>query len=241
MSTLSFRCVWLGAVCVSTGLTCLAISGKSQAQLRISAVWPYWGLVEIVNTGQSPIALSQIQILTSDLSHPNRTSFTLGTAGFLESNHELVLSSTDTHGCVTNFGCIFVDPAATGFPGFPETFVSAPDAVGPYSIGVTVGGTIHAFFQFTALNSLPADFSSQAATMATNAGIWTNPNDSFRFWSGHAVISPTTRDPKGPGDFAGSVLPEPSSLSLLTIVAIFGSMRRFIRRGDCPIHGQAVF
>lgn len=221
MSTLSFRRVWLGAICVLAAWIFLSAYNEAKAKLRISAVWPYVGRVEITNDGPSQIPFTGIQITTSDLSHPNQTGF-VGVQNpfdFLAPNEILVLQDSNSSfgGCLSPMCKFSVDPDAIG--------VTIPNSGWPYSIGVTTGGTLESYFQFAFQDVSTEGFSSDLASIASSAGIWTNPNDFFRFPPSHAEIT-SNFNPTGPGSYRSGPFPEPATTSLIVVLVATITLQR---------------
>jgi hypothetical protein len=211
----------------SAVLALLCVPDIVQAQLRISAVWPHAGTIEITNMGASGVPLFLTQISTSDITHPNRTgTFTLQD-GALDPYQTLVLvdDTNSFHNCLGGLNCKFVDPDALGVT------VPPPGGSSPYSIGVSVNGILNAFFQFKWSGGSTTGFTSNAASAATALGMWTNPSDFFVFSSGHAVIGPNTNNPTGPSSFVGSIFPEPTSGALVAVILAAATLFRIRRQG----------
>jgi hypothetical protein len=161
---------WIAAAFYAA-VVMLIIPAKAQGnRLRISAVWPHAGRVDITNYAAS-VALAGMQISTSDISHPNQSRTFTASHGSLGHNQTLVIVDDDSsfNHCPSGFGnCKFVDPDTLG--------ITVPTANGPYSVGFGPFGSLSTFFQYVGSFGSTTGFTSSAATTASSLGMWTNPS-----------------------------------------------------------------
>jgi len=84
-----------------------------------------------------------------------------------------------------------------------------------YAIAVYQNDLPLFFFQIRIAGSSAELLDSSLASEAVSANLWSSTDDYFEFPPGHAIIFQNFLEHSGPASFSSSILPEPTTLSML--------------------------